>query len=50
MNGLSYERKAVAAAMMQVPVLVVSSLGLEPRALALKGLIRLLGLKVMEND
>ena len=30
--------------------MVVSRLGLEPRALALQGLIRLLGLGVMEND
>jgi hypothetical protein len=31
-------------------ILVVSRLGLEPRALALKGLIRLLGLEAMESD
>ena len=30
--------------------LVVSRLGLEPRALALKELIRLLGLNMTEND
>ena len=29
---------------------VVSRLGLEPRALALKGLIKLLGLAVMKSD
>ena len=47
--GLAYEKKAVAVGTPNL-LKVVSRLGLEPRALALKGLIRVLGWEGMDCD